>query len=343
MLPAEWAPQDAVMLTWPHSLTDWAPLLPKVEPVYVQLVKTITRFESVLIVAHDDALKSAIIDMLSAADVAMDKVHFVVAPCNDTWARDHGPITVMENEGLTLLDFTFNGWGNKYPSALDNAINQALFNQAGATGLQYYAPDLVLEGGGIESDGEGTLLTTSTCLLNPNRNPSLGKADIEAKLTETLGASHLLWVENGYLEGDDTDSHIDTLVRLAPNNTLVYVACDDPSDPHFEALQAMEAELKAFKTPSGDSYRLIALPWPSAKYNTDGERLPATYANYLIINGAVLVPTYEDAHDNAALAAIAKAHPEREIIGIDCSAIIHQFGSLHCITMQLPQGFLDEA
>ena len=342
LLP-EWAQQDAVMLTWPHKDTDWADNLARVEPVYIELAKHITTQQQLVIVAHNSALKIHITALLNNANISLNRVHFVVTPTNDTWARDHGPLTcaaIDSPEQLKIYDFTFNGWGNKFESALDNLINRTLVKELSSTNNQYQALDMVLEGGGIEINEHGVLLTTSECLLNKNRNPDLNPNDIEALLKEHLGATHFLWVDHGYLAGDDTDSHIDTLVRFAPNNTLVYVKCDDETDEHYSALDAMEKQLKTFKTADNTPYNLIELPWPKAAYDDEQTRLPATYANYLIINNAVLVPTYNDANDEHALAQVQKAYPQHTIIGVNCQPIIEQFGSLHCITMQLPRGFL---
>ena len=199
---------------------------------------------------------------------------------------------------------------------------------------------LVLEGGSTESDGRGTILTTAECLLNPNRSPHLTQEEIEATLGASLGADRFLWLEHGFLAGDDTDSHVDTLARLCPDDTIVYVRCDDPGDEHHPALAAMEAELRGFRTREGKPYRLVPLPWPRPQTDSEGHRLPATYANFLVINGAVLVPTYGDRSDAAALAAVGSAFPGREAIGIDCRPLILQHGSLHCVTMQLPKGVL---
>jgi len=342
LLP-EWAEQDAVMLTWPHTNTDWADNLARVEPVYIELAKHITAKQALVIVAHDEALKTHINSLLNDAGIKQTRVYFVVTPTNDTWARDHGPLTcsaIEKPEQLKVYDFTFNGWGNKFESALDNQINHILVKQLSNINNQYQALDMVLEGGGIEINEHGVLLTTSECLLNKNRNPNLTPNDIEVLLKAHLGATRFLWVDHGYLAGDDTDSHIDTLVRFAPNNTLVYVKCDDESDEHFSALDAMEKQLKSFKTADNTPYKLIELPWPKAVYDDENTRLPATYANYLIINNTVLVPTYDDASDQRALTQVQKAYPEHTIIGVNCLPIIEQFGSLHCITMQLPRGFL---
>ncbi|MDP4983437.1 agmatine deiminase family protein [Pseudoalteromonas tunicata] len=340
-LPAEWALQDAIMFTWPHSETDWAPILADVEPVYLNLCRHILRYQSLVLVVHSESEQARVRALLCEQQLDLSKIQFVITPFEDTWARDHGPITVTNAHGqLKSLDFTFNGWGNKFDASLDNSINQAVFAQVLNPLAQSEQVNFVLEGGAIESNGQGTLLTTGSCLLNTNRNPHLTQAQIEQLLSDTLGISHFLWVNHGHLEGDDTDSHIDTLVRFAPNDTLVYVCCDDPSDSHYHELERMALDVKALRKPDGTAYNLISLPWPSAKCAADGSRLPATYANYLIINGAVLVPTYQDKNDAFALSQIAKAYPEHEIIGVDCLPLIHQFGSLHCISMQLPKGFL---
>ena len=340
LLP-EWAEQDAVMLTWPHLDTDWSDILDKVEPVYVALCQQISQVEDVVIVAHNESLKAHISNLLKNHEVDLTKVHFVVTPCNDTWARDHGPITTQNADGkLSIKDFTFTGWGNKFAAELDNKINSVLVNELVAPETDYDVVDMVLEGGGIEINEAGTLLTTTECLLNDNRNPELSKDDVEAILKDKLGAKDFLWVDHGYLAGDDTDSHIDTLVRFAPGNTLVYVGCDDENDEHYAALTKMAEQLRSFRTPAGEGYKLIELPWPKAIFDDEGCRLPATYANYLIMNKTVLVPVYNDEKDALALKQIQLAYPEHTVIGVDCVPIIHQFGSLHCITMQLPKGFL---
>jgi agmatine deiminase len=209
-------------------------------------------------------------------------------------------------------------------------------NLFGCTPLR--SQHLVLEGGSIESDGRGTILTTSACLLSPNRNPGLTKAQIERQMLALFGARRMLWLDHGHMEGDDTDAHVDTLARLAPGDTIVYVACDDRTDAHYADLKAMEDELKALRTAAGKPYRLLPLPWPAAKFDEDGNRLPATYANFLVLNGAVLAPTYRDKADAVALKVIGKAFPGHDIIGIDCTPLIGQHGSLHCVTMQIPKG-----
>ena len=337
-LPAEWEEQDGVLLAWPHEGSDWRTHLEVVEPVFIEIVKEISRFETALIAAPDPA---AVRERLAGAGVALENVTIFQIDCNDTWARDFGPVTVLEDGQPVLLDFGFNGWGLKFAADLDNLITRRLA-EAGAFSAPLRTIGLILEGGSIESDGAGTLLTTSDCLLNPNRNPHLSREAIEAELAAFLGADRFLWLENGHLAGDDTDSHVDTLARLCPDDTIVHVACDDPADEHYLAIKAMVTELQGFRTRQGNPYRLIPLPWPRARYDADGERLPATYANFLVINGAVLVPTYRDENDETALRAIGKAFPGRRVIGIDSLPLILQHGSLHCITMQLPKGTIKE-
>ena len=336
-LPAEWEIQDGVLMAWPHEGTDWAYMLDDIRPVFVEIIRQITRFERLLLTAP---LASSAAYYLCAAGVDMSKVTICEVPNNDTWARDFGPITVIYNNKPTLLDFGFNGWGLKFPANFDNLISKHL-KQQGLLHPNLNTIGLIMEGGSIESDGLGTILTTAECLLSPNRNPQLDKSEIEQALASLVGAKRVLWLNHGYLAGDDTDSHVDTLARICPDNTIVYQACDIPLDEHFEPLKLMELELKSFTAPDGSPYRLIPLPLPTARFDEQAHRLPATYANFLIINGAVLVPTYRDfENDRTALERIAKAFPGHEIIGIDCLPLIEQHGSLHCVTMQLPQGVL---
>jgi agmatine/peptidylarginine deiminase len=328
------------MLTWPHDRSDWAPNLTQAEQTFAAIASAVSRFERLLIVCRDEAHRISVAGQLAAAGVPVESSLLYLAQSNDTWARDHGPITVVCGEERRLLDFRFNGWGGKYPAGLDDAITCALAaqNAFGATPRQ--SVDMVLEGGAIEVDGSGTLLTTERCLLAPTRNPGMSRHDIERQLSDLLGLNRVLWLKHGYLAGDDTDSHIDTLARFCDRDTIAYVACDDPADEHFTELAAMESELRALRTPAGAPYRLVPLPMPRAQYDEDGGRMPATYANFLIINGAVLVPVYNDSADDIALRRLEPCFPGREIIGINCQPLIHQHGSLHCVTMQIPAGVL---
>ena len=311
-MPAEWEPQRCVQLTWPHAATDWAPMLDEITAVYDEMKREIEKREPVLVVGDD-------------------------IPHNDTWARDHGFITVEETSALRhqpsdilLLDFRFNGWGEKFPAELDNQINRRLYDRGLLQGTYEPHLDFVLEGGSIESDGRGTIFTTECCLMAPHRNQPLSKQQIEARLKEWLGAERVVWLQHGSLLGDDTDGHIDTLVRICPDDTLLYIGADADHPDLIE----MESELQALRTIGGKPYRLLRLPLPRPIYD-EGERLPATYANYLVVNGAVLVPTYAQPDlDREAMDIIQQAYTDREIVGIDCRPVIRQHGSLHCCTMQ---------
>jgi agmatine/peptidylarginine deiminase len=307
---AEWENQSMVQLTWPHEGTDWAPILDEITAVYKEMAREIRKREPLLIV---------------------DSI-----PHNDTWARDHGFITIEEtsfdhkSKALVLLDFCFNGWGDKFEATLDNQINKHLFEQGLVKGIYEDHLDFVLEGGSIESDGKGTIFTTECCLMAPHRNQPLTKQEIENRLKEWLGAERIVWLQHGSLLGDDTDGHIDTLVRICPYDTLLYTG----GDKDHPDLALMEEELKSLRTLEGKPYRLLKLPLPRPIFD-DGDRLPATYANYLVINGSVLVPTYNQPDlDEEAMRIIGQAFPDRQIVGIDCRAVIKQHGSLHCCTMQ---------
>jgi agmatine deiminase len=331
--PAEWYPQQCVQLTWPHKDSDWAYLLDEVESCFVQLATAIASRQPLLIVCPDvDLVRSRLPENI------LDQVTFYAMDTNDTWARDHGGITIFDQGKAVVYDFCFNGWGMKFAANHDNQITRKLFKMEAFPEASYQNMNFfVFEGGSIESDGLGTLLTTEDCLLSPNRNDSLSKSEIEGCLKQFFGAERVLWLKNGYLSGDDTDSHIDTLARFCSHDTIAYVQCTDENDEHYEALKAMEAELKAFTQVNGTPYRLIPLPMTPALFDPDdGHRLPATYANFLIINGAVLFPIYNCNTDNLAIEAIKTAFSDQEIVPIDCSVLIRQHGSLHCVTMQYP-------
>lgn len=333
LLPAEWAPQSGVQLTWPHAGTDWAYMLDEVQACFLRIAREIAARQRLLIVTPDpDDVKRQM-----AGTVRMDNVRLVQCPTNDTWARDHGAITLLCDGQPRLLDFKFNGWGLKFAADKDNLITRRLVEAGALHGAYENRLGFVLEGGSIESDGCGTLLTTSECLLSPNRNGQMTQAEIDAYLRRTFGVRQVLWLDYGYLAGDDTDSHIDTLARLCPQDTIAYVKCTDPQDEHYEALGRMEAQLRTFRTPGGMPYRLLPLPMADAVVE-DGERLPATYANFLVLNTAVLYPTYDQPdNDRRAAGVLAQAFPGREVVGLDCRALIRQHGSLHCVTMQYPE------
>ena len=341
LLPAEWHPQSGILLTWPHKQTDFVSELTRVEITFCEVVIAISQYERVIICSHDEEHSSHIKNLLMQTSCIIENIAIYIVPSNDSWARDHGPITIIKNGSPILLDFKFNGWGNKYPYDLDNAVTTNLATQgAFRSGLPVHSIDFILEGGSIDSDGQGTLLTTSQCLLSASRNTNLSRIDIEEKLKSSLGTSRVLWLEHGQLLGDDTDSHIDMLARFVNEDTICYMVCKNKSDPHYEWLNKMKAELQKFKNTSGKAYKLIELPFPNAILNPLGERLPASYCNFLITNKAVLVPVYECPHDEQALSILAECFPHHEIVPINCLALIEQYGSLHCITMQLPTDVL---
>ena len=337
-LPSEWHHQSGVMLTWPHADTDWKDYLPEAEKCFAEIARAIAARETLIVVTPEpDHVRKILADKLD-----ISKVRFVEAPTNDTWTRDHGAITLIENGKPVICDFMFNGWGLKFASDKDNLITRAMRDAKAFSSSCIYRNRLnfILEGGSIESDGKGTLLTTSECLLSPNRNGEWGREKIEQYLIENFGLRKVIWIDHGYLAGDDTDSHIDTLARLCPDDTILYVKCDDTNDEHYEALRQMERDLRSATTADGQPFTLVPLPMADPVY-FDGERIPATYANFLIINGAVLVPSYDSpAKDEEARRAIATVFPDREVFLIDCSVLIRQHGSLHCVTMQFPEGAL---
>ena len=336
VFPAEWYPQSGVQLTWPHAGTDWFDMLDEVTACYVAIAKEILKREKLLVVCPNED------DVIRHFNKEEQKnLLLAVVRSNDTWARDHGALSVFLDGKPVILDFGFNAWGLKFAANYDNQITRELYEQDIFQPQVHYRCHLnfILEGGAIESDGKGTLLATSECHTSPNRNQPMELDDIEHHLKTTLGAKRVLWLNHGYLEGDDTDHHIDTLARFCNEHTIAYVQCNDPNDEHFDELKAMEKELQSFVTEEGKPYKLIPLPMADAVY-AKGYRLPATYANFLVINEAVLMPFYGTPKDKTAKQQLQKAFPDRTIVGIDCQALIQQHGSLHCTAMQYPQGFL---
>jgi agmatine/peptidylarginine deiminase len=328
-----------VLLAWPHAGTDWATRLDSVESTCAALIAAITRFETAIVCTPDAEIGAHAAECLRDAGADLSRVRFVEIPYDDTWLRDSGPITLRDGgDRRVLLDFRFTGWGGKFEASQDDALVAGLIERGVfRRGAQHQRVDWALEGGAIESDGCGTILTTWKCLQQ--RHPGQPRELIELTLRNALSAQRVLSLDHGYLQGDDTDAHVDTLARFAPDDAIVFQACSDQDDPHYEELDAMRREIEALRTIEGSSYRLFPLPWPKPILD-DGRRLAASYANYLIINGAVLVPAYGDAVDDAAAQTVALAHPGREVIRIPCRPLIWQNGSLHCMTMQLPANVL---
>ena len=336
---AEWHPCDAILLAWPFADSDWQPLLSRAQATYTALLKAIVAHSRAVILCAPSIDRAPLQQHCQQQQIDLSRCEFITLPLNDTWVRDYGPIGYYSPEPqqprLRLLDFQFNAWGDKYASTLDNQVTQHL-QQQGLFACPVQSVDFILEGGSIDSDGQGSLLTTAQCLRQ-----RIGTGDLagyQRQLQRISATQHLHCLHHGGLAGDDTDSHIDTLVRFANPHTLLYVACDQPDDSHYAPLQAMHQELKQLRQPNGQPYTLHALPLPQAHYNEQGQRLPATYANFLFVNQAILLPVYRCAQDAQALAIMQRCFPEHQIISIDCCALIEQFGSLHCATMQLPKG-----
>lgn len=331
-MPAEWERHGAILLSWPHEGTDWNYMLPDVTECFVKIVEAIAEDETVIIVAPDVELPRR-----HLRHIDQSRIIYFSVPTNDTWARDFGPITVEDGGMKCLCDFKFNGWGLKFAADKDNLITRHMTDAGLLRGQYENHLGYVLEGGSVESDGNGTLLTTKECLLSLNRNGNLDQRLVEKYIGRVLGFNRFLWLGHGALAGDDTDSHIDTLARFAPNDTIIYVGCDDETDIHYDELKLMENELKTFTTVSGQPYNLISLPLPDPIYDEDGERLPATYANFLITPHSILMPVYNQPKKDFIASQIMKiAFPHHDIKCIDCRALIRQHGSLHCVTMQLP-------
>lgn len=339
-MPAEWdSRMTATLLAWPHGDTDWAPMLDEVDRCYVDLTRTLLQAgqQTVIVTPEPDRVRGLL------PEVPRDKVLIVKCETNDTWTRDYGPLTVaLQPDGrLAAMFFGFNGWGLKFAADKDNLVGLKLKARKVIDCPAFDRKGYVLEGGSIESDGAGTILTTSECMLSVNRNGIVSKEFVEKELRRSLGAERVLWLDHGALAGDDTDSHIDTLARFAPHDTILYVKSYRPDDPHTPSLEAMERQLTGLRTADGTPYNLIGLPLPDPIFDGDGERLPATYANFLITPRAVLMPVYgQPQNDDMARQMLQIAFPEHEILTVDCRPLIRQHGSLHCATMQFPSGWL---
>lgn len=334
MIP-EWEAVEAVMLAWPHASTDWQPWLKQIQRDYVELAAAISTSATPLILCQDAAHESEIRAQLGQR--CQRAPRFVRVPYNDTWCRDYGPVSVRREGQLTLLDFQFNGWGDKYDAALDNGINQQL---AALWQAPLVTVDYELEGGSIETDGQGSLLTTAHCLLDSNRNNDFDKPAVERFVLQQLGLERIQWITEGALLGDDTDSHIDNLVRYCSHDTIAYLACSRQDDVHYPALKAMEEQVLALRQPDGKPYRCVAIELPEARFSEEGARLPASYVNFLIVNDVVLVPVFGCAQDELALSALGTCFPGKGLLPVPGGNLIRQFGGPHCATMQLPRGSL---
>ncbi len=338
-LIAEWESCRSILLALPEQHTDWNYILEEARDQYRRIILSFTTHGCHCTVLTRD--KAAAADLLKECDGSM--ISLVEMEYNDTWTRDYGPISVVRGERLRALDFGFNGWGLKFASDNDNLVNLHLCEgNVFMPGAYRNERDFILEGGSIETDGCGTMLTTSRCLCSPNRNGGHSKHELNEILHDRLGIDHVLWLDHGALAGDDTDSHIDTLCRIAPDNTILFTGCRDMDDPHFEELLKMRAQLTMFRTPQGEPYNLVELPLPSPVYDEDGERLPASYANYLVTPDTVFMPVYSQPENDALACHIIKvAFPAHEVVPVECTTLVKQHGSLHCATMQIPENLFN--
>lgn len=310
---AEWEKQEMIFLSLPHYHTDWNEYLLDIMESYVEFVKTLARYQKVALISPNK-------EDFNHFFKNIPNLSFYEIDTNDTWIRDYGAIDV-ENFGRVMsYDFVFNAWGNKFESSKDNALNQELFKSFKG---ELKSVPFILEGGSIDFNGYGTMLTTSICLLNDNRNSSFTKKDFEKKFMELFGIHTIIWLEHGFIKGDDTDSHVDTLARFISRDTIAYSSCEDVDDEHYDELKKMEDELK--KT----GFKLISLPIPKPIFY-DGKRLPATYVNFVFVNNALIVPTYLDQNDESVINKLKNALPNLDIVGVDARVFIRQHGSLHC-------------
>jgi agmatine deiminase len=335
-MPAEWEPHAATWLAWPHNLETWPGKFAPIPAIYVEMLCALSRSEQVNLCVNNAETTAHVRQLLTQAQVDLSRVTLYDIPTNDTWARDHGPIFVTRRHDgrteLAITDWIFNSWGEKYgPWDLDDVVPQRI---AVRFGLPLFEPGIVLEGGSIDVNGCGTLLTTEACLLNPNRNPSLTRSEIEEYLCAYLGVSKILWLGDG-IEGDDTDGHVDDLARFVNPSTVVCVVEDDPADTNYAVLQDNFSRLQKMTDQEGRPLHVVPLPMPEP-IEHEGNRLPASYANFYIANSVVLVPTYACANDQRALTILQELFPTREIVGIPCADLVWGLGAIHCVTQQQP-------
>jgi agmatine deiminase len=349
-MPAEWEPHQATWVSWPHKEASWPGKLETVFPIFSQMVAALARSETVHINVCNDEMEHRARSFLHQARAAGD-IRFHHFPTNDAWCRDYGAIFVrrvaaggspaeQSRRGdrvaaatdLAATDWGYNAWGDKYPPYdLDNQIPA---HMAEVLGTPRFFADMILEGGSIDVNGEGVLLTSEACLLNPNRNPHLSQADIEQRLRDYLGADQILWLGEGIV-GDDTDGHVDDLARFAGPETIVTVVEQDPADDNYRPLQDNLERLHSFRSPAGRPFRIIELPMPRPVV-WENQRLPASYANFYVANTTVLLPTYRDPQDIVARELLSEVFPERTVVAIDCTDLVWGLGAFHCLTQQVP-------
>lgn len=335
-MPAEWEPQEAVWLSWPHNPETWPGAFESVPAVFAEIAQHVAEGQLVRINVADDRHRAEVSVLLETSDVRMENVRFHLHPTNDAWVRDHGPIYVVRDAGgrreRAITNWEYNAWGGKYPPFdLDNRIPEQI---AAEFDEQRFDAGMILEGGSIDVDGEGTLLTSEACLLHPNRNPDLTREEIEGRLRDFLGVWKILWLGEG-IAGDDTDGHIDDMTRFVAPGTVVTAVEEDRQDVNHEPLQENLKRLRTMTDSAGRRLRIVPLPMPEP-VDFEEHRLPASYANFLIINHKVLVPTYGSRRDRQALDLLQSLFPDRRVVGIDCTNLAWGLGAIHCVTQQQP-------
>jgi agmatine deiminase len=333
--PAEWHPHVATWLSWPHKEESWPGKIGLIYPGYAEFVKILTEGELVRINVADEQMEASAKQHLQAAGADLNRVQFFHFPTNDAWCRDHGPAFLInpETKQKVIVDWGYNAWGNKYPPFdLDDVIPTKIGERLG---LPVYHPGIVMEGGSVDFNGKGTILTTTACLLNKNRNPHLNQRQIEAYLQNYYGAEQVLWLGDG-IAGDDTDGHVDDITRFVNEDTVVTVVEENRNDDNYHILQENLKTLKTLRLLNGKQLNIVELPMPDAVIYQD-QRLPASYANFYIANSAVIVPTYRSKNDERALAVLQQCFPERKVTGIDSTDIIWGLGSFHCLSQQEPE------
>ncbi|MBX2964536.1 MAG: agmatine deiminase family protein [Cyclobacteriaceae bacterium] len=332
--PAEFAKHSATWLSWPHKEASWPGKIQTIYPVYAEFVKRVAEGESVHINVADEAMKAFAVQQLENVNADLSNIKFFFHPTNDAWCRDHGPAFLVhktENKKM-IVDWGYNAWGGKYPPYdLDDVIPTLI---AKHYNIPVAHPGIVMEGGSVEFNGKGTLLTTRACLLNPNRNPQLNQKQIEEYLINYYGVDHILWLGDGIV-GDDTDGHIDDLTRFVNEDTVVTIVEENKADENYQILQDNLKELKTLRLESGKQMNIIELPMP-APVIYEGQRLPASYANFYIANKYVVVPTFRDKNDDRAIDILEKCFPDRNVIDLDSTDIIWGLGSFHCLSQQEP-------
>ena len=335
-MPAEWTPHEATWLSWPHNQDTWPTQLPEVQRVWVEMIRVLSSFEKVNLLVNDEATQYDVLARLKSAGSNLDRVSFFHVPTVDVWMRDYGPtfITRAHREHpLALNDWVFNGWGGKYAAyENDDSVAKEI---AARLKIPAFTHSLVLEGGSIDVNGCGTCLTTEQCLLNKNRNPKMGRLEIEQFLKNSLGVTHVVWLAEGIV-GDDTDGHIDDIARFVAPTTVVCAVEGDPQDGNSAALRENYRRLQEATDQDGNKLSIVPLPSP-APVSCGASRLPASYANFYIANGVVLVPLFNDASDSSALAVLKKLFPGREVMGLPCRALVAGLGAIHCVTQQQPK------